>query len=159
MPDIVDLPKPQALAKLANTAIQMLYGVPVEFGGSCPIEIPHVADGHTVVVPLIGSPTYVITAKANGDGGFALASVMFDCPIEAVDDSMVDDSLRELINIVAGQLKGLIAPWHQLGLPTRLIDDFTLVGADQFGGARIYIRNARAQIDIGVAVFAAPALD
>jgi CheY-specific phosphatase CheX len=155
MPDIVDLPAPQALAKLASAATQMLYGVPIEYGGPCLVDMPGVSDGHTAVVPLIGAPTYIVSAKANGDGGYALASIMFDCQIEAVDDAMVEDSLRELVNILAGQLKSLIAPTHQMGLPSRLTDDMTLVGSDQFAGARIFIRNAHAEIDIGITVFAA----
>jgi hypothetical protein len=159
MPDLVDLPNAQAIARLANTATQMLYGVPIEFGGTCQADFPDAAGGHAAVVPLIGAPTYVIWAKAIADGGYALASVMFDCKPEAVDEGMVDDSLRELVNILAGQLKGLIAPWHQLGLPSRLTDDLSFVDSDQFTGARIYIRNARAEIDLGVAVFAAASLD
>jgi hypothetical protein len=156
---MVDLPTPQAIAKLVSTATQMLFATSVEFYGPCLDGVPDAGGGMAVVIPLIGSPMYVVTAKANGDSGLALAMVMFECELDAVDDGMVEDSLREIINIFAGQIKSLLAPTHQLGLPSRLTDDQTLIGWEQFSGARIFLRHAHAEIDIGIAVFDAPHLD
>jgi hypothetical protein len=42
---------------------------------------------------------------------------LFDCPPEALDSGMIDDSLCELLNMAAGQIKGALALDQALGLP------------------------------------------
>lgn len=42
---------------------------------------------------------------------------MFACSPEEADPSMVQDALGELLNILAGQVKSLLALDHKLGLP------------------------------------------
>jgi len=159
VPEIVDLPAPEMLARLVNTANEMLYGASVTFGGGCSFGLPDLGEGHTAFVPLIGSPTYVVAATAVGEGGYELAGMMFDCSPSTVDDQMVQDSLSELVNILAGQLKAFIAPTHSLGLPSKLIDSATLADYDQSRGARVYIGNSQTAVDVRVIAFAALNLD
>ena len=144
------------LAKLATTATQMLFNAPVQFGGDCPPDLPNVEGGHTVIVPLIGEPLYILSAKANGNGGPALAGMMFDCEPSETNAEMVEDSLRELTNILAGQVKTLVAQGHQLGLPSVLTDNSTLAGSSHWAGARLKIGDNTAEVDIAVAAYATP---
>lgn len=159
MADIVDLPSPQSLARFVNTATEMLYNSRMTFGGRSSSELPHLGEGHTVIAPLIGAPTYLVTATSIGEGGYQLAGMMFDCNPATVDDSMVKDSLSELVNILAGQLKGLIAPFHQLGLPSQLKNSNALNGHVQSVGARVYIGESQAAVDVRVVVYSAYTLD
>jgi two-component system chemotaxis response regulator CheY len=159
MGDIVDLPSPQSLARLVNTATEMLYNSRMTFGGGSASDLPDLGEGHTVMVPLIGAPTYLVTATSIGDGGYQLAGMMFDCSPDSVDDSMVKDSLSELVNILAGQLKGLVAPFHQLGLPSQFTKSQLLNGHVQSTGARVYIGESQAAVDVRVIVFSAMTLD
>ena len=132
----------------------MLFSIPVVFGGDCPPSLPDVAEGHTVIVPLIGDPLYLVTAKSTATGGSALACVMFECAPDETSAAMIEDSLRELTNILAGQLKTLIAQEHQLGLPSRLEDDATLAGSSRWAGARLQIGAQAAEVDVAVAEYA-----
>jgi hypothetical protein len=151
---VTTLPTPAVLAQMVSDATQMMFSIPVVFGGDCPPSLPDVADGHTVIVPLIGDPLYLVTAKSTAIGGVALASVMFDCTPEQADAAMIEDSLRELTNILAGQLKSLIAQQHQIGLPARLEDDATLAGSSHWAGARLQIGVNAAEVDVAVAEYA-----
>jgi len=151
-----NLPAPATLAKLASEATQMLFSVPVAFGGECPPNLPDVADGHTVIVPLIGDPLYIVSARSNEQGGVALASIMFECPTSETDTAMIEDSLRELANILAGQVKSILCKEHQLGLPSRLDDDATLSGSSSWAGARLKLGNGIAEVDIAVSEYAGP---
>jgi hypothetical protein len=153
---MANIPTSKTLADLASSATRMLFNVPVDFGGDCPPNLPDVADGFTVIVPLIGEPLYIVTAKANGKGGIALASIMFGVPANETESSMIEDSLRELTNILAGQVKSLIAQEHQIGLPSRLTDDATLAGASHWAGARLRIGSDVAEVDIAIAEYAVP---
>ena len=148
---------PAVLAKMACDATWMMYRVKVTFGGDCPPNLPDVSEGHTVIVPLIGEPLYIITAKASAQGGVELASVMFSCEKAEADAEMIEDSLRELTNIVAGQVKFMLAQEHQLGLPSRLENDATLAGASRWSGARLQFGTPAAEVDIAVAEYSAEA--
>jgi hypothetical protein len=148
------LPTPEVLAKLASQATQMLFSVPVAYAGDCPPGLPEAADGHTVIVPLIGDPLYILTATASHTGGAALAGVMFECSADEASEEMIEDSLRELTNILAGQVKSLMAQEHQIGLPSRLDDAGTLAGANGWAGARLQVGSGTAEVDIAVAQYA-----
>ena len=150
---MVNLPAPETIAQLVNQATQMLFQVPIEYAGKCPDGLPEVDDGHTVIVPLIGAPMYIVTTTATPNGGATLASVMFECPIDQASPDMIEDSLRELTNILAGQVKSILCQEHQIGLPSRLDS------ADTLAGARLHIGQAGEELDISIAEFAAPTFE
>lgn len=150
-----ELPTPETLATVVDETTQAMYGVPVSYAGDCNSTLP-VADPRapTVIVPLIGNPLYIITAHADHLGGPSLASAMFSCPPDEANPEMVEDSLRELCNIVAGQVKSLVAPEHEIGLPSRLTDSDTLKDVHQWSGAKIRVGSGTVPVDIAVAEFA-----
>ena len=71
------------------------------------------------MIPLMGKPLYVIAACADESGGTALASSMFNCDSSDTNPEMIEDSLRELCNMLASQMKSLNAPDHEVGLASR----------------------------------------
>jgi hypothetical protein len=149
-----DLPSPEMLANVVDETSQAMYGLPISFAGECERGLPGARDNATVIVPLIGAPLYIITARADEKGGSALASAMFSCDSADANPEMVEDSLRELCNIVAGQVKSLIAQDHEIGLPSRLTDDGTLRDVHQWSGARLLVGGrGTAEVDIAVAEF------
>ena len=150
-----DLPTPETLATVVDETTQAMYGVPVTYAGDCANGLP-LADPRapTVIVPLIGNPLYIITAHADPQGGPTLASAMFSCTPDEANEEMIEDSLRELCNIVAGQVKSLVAPEHEIGLPSRLTDSATLKDAQQWSGAKIRVGTGTTPVDIAVAEFA-----
>lgn len=151
---MVEIPTPEALAMCVDETTQAMYGVPMAYAGECPNELPTATDkAPTVIVPLIGAPLYIITAHAKHDGGKALASAMFSCPEQETDADMVEDSLRELCNIIAGQVKSLVAPEHEIGLPSRFTDASTMKDIQHWSGARIKVGQHQAEVDIAVAEF------
>lgn len=151
-----DLPTPETLANVVDETAQAMYGVPVSYAGDCENGLPTTSDPKepTVIVPLIGNPLYIITAHADQHGGPSLASTMFSCEPGDANPEMVEDSLRELCNIVAGQVKSLVAPEHEIGLPSRLTDADTLKDVHQWSGAKIRFGSGSAPVDIAVAEFA-----
>jgi hypothetical protein len=149
-----ELPSPETLANVVDETSQAMYGMAITFAGECERGLPGAHHNATVIVPLIGAPLYIITARADDNGGSALASAMFSCETADTNAEMVEDSLRELCNIVAGQVKSLIAQDHEIGLPSRLTDDRTLHDVHQWSGARLLVGGrGNAEVDIAVAEF------
>lgn len=149
-----ELPSPETLANVVDETSQAMYGLPIAFAGECEKGLPGAHENATVIVPLIGAPLYIITARADESGGPALASAMFSCDVQDTNPEMVEDSLRELCNIIAGQVKSLIAQEHEIGLPSRLLDDRTLNDVHQWSGAKLLVGGHRhAGVDIAIAEF------
>ena len=69
-----ELPTPETLAGVVEETTQAMYGLPVAFAGECTRGLPGASENATVIVPLIGAPLYIITARADDNGGPALAS-------------------------------------------------------------------------------------
>lgn len=149
-----ELPSPQTLAGIVNDAIQAMYTFHVSFAGECARVLPGASKNITVIVPLIGAPLYIITARADGQGGSALASVMYSCDTSDTNPEMIEDALRELCNITAGQLKSVIAQDHEIGLSSRLLDDSTFNDVHRWSGVRLSVGGlGNAEIDVAIAEF------
>jgi chemotaxis protein CheY-P-specific phosphatase CheC len=73
-----------------------------------------------VFLPIHGVSSLSVVLAANRESAALLASTMFSCDIADVDDSMQNDALCEMLNIVAGQLKSSMGLSHSLGLPSVL---------------------------------------
>lgn len=114
---MTQLPNPETLASLVSEATENMWGVPFTLadGGANRSGITH---SRMVKLEVGGAPPLAIVVSSDDAGGTALGGMMFACDDKAVDNSMIDDSLCELANILAGQIKTLMAPNHSLGLPT-----------------------------------------
>jgi CheY-specific phosphatase CheX len=149
---MIDLPTPAALASIVDEVSQAMYGVSIRYAGECAVSMPVCnATAATIVLPLIGDPLYLISAHADSKGGAALASAIFNCESHEANYDMVEDSLRELCNMVAGQVTTLIAQQHEIGMPSRLTDSDMLKDVQQWSGATLHIGPSDAAVTIAVA--------
>ncbi|HTP51251.1 MAG TPA: chemotaxis protein CheX [Anaeromyxobacteraceae bacterium] len=72
----------------------------------------------TAVLPIAGGQPITVGLSSDRRGCAQLSAAMFGCADENVDQAMMDDSLRELVNMTAGLLKSAMSLDQQLGLPT-----------------------------------------
>ncbi|WP_248345060.1 chemotaxis protein CheX [Anaeromyxobacter paludicola] len=75
----------------------------------------------TAVLPIPGSRPITVGLSSDTHGCTTLSAAMFGCAPETVDQSMMNDSLCELVNMTAGLLKSLMALDQALGLP-KIVD-------------------------------------
>jgi hypothetical protein len=75
----------------------------------------------TAVLPIPGKTPLTVGLSSDQAGCAQLSAAMFGCEKGAVDQSMMDDSLRELVNMTAGLVKSTMALDQALGLP-RIVD-------------------------------------
>ena len=72
---------------------------------------------------LVDGPRPVSVGLSSDEGGCAkLAAAMFGCKTEGVDVGMINDALRELVNMTAGLLKREMALDQALTVPM-IVDD------------------------------------
>jgi chemotaxis phosphatase CheX-like protein len=75
----------------------------------------------TAVLPIPGVRPVTVALSSDRSGCAALASVMLGLGEDELDVGMIDDFMRELLNMTAGQIKTELALDQALGLP-RMID-------------------------------------
>jgi hypothetical protein len=75
----------------------------------------------TVVLPIAGAFPLSIALSSDHRGCTVLAASMLCADEDDLELSTIDDSLRELLNMTAGQLKAELALDQALGLP-RVVD-------------------------------------
>ena len=73
-----------------------------------------------------GSRPFSVGLSSNEAGCAKLAAAMFGCNAEGVDVGMVDDALRELVNMTAGLLKREMALDQALTVPAIVSDKQSL---------------------------------
>jgi hypothetical protein len=71
----------------------------------------------TALLSIPGRQPISVALSSNESGCAALGAAMFSCAPAALDASMIDDSLCELVNMTAGQIRLLMALDQALGLP------------------------------------------
>lgn len=65
----------------------------------------------------IGDRSVTVALSSDQRGCTALGAALFACAVDAVDSSIMNDSLAELVNMTAGQIKGAMMLDQALGLP------------------------------------------
>jgi CheY-specific phosphatase CheX len=75
----------------------------------------------TAVLNIPGERPMTIAMSSDREGCVTLAAAMLKCEEADLDIGMVDDFMRELVNMTAGQIKAELALDQALGLP-RVID-------------------------------------
>jgi Chemotaxis phosphatase CheX len=108
------LPNPERLAALVSNVTQTMCGI--SFGIAQPSD-PGVACWRIASLTITGAHPLHVALFSDERGCTALGSALFDCAPEALDSSMINDSLCELLNMAAGQIKGALALDLSLGLP------------------------------------------
>ncbi len=109
------LPDAKVLASLLSEVTTTMLGIPfVAAEGAERVEL---LCWRSAVLP-IGADEVLQVALASNEAGCALlGSRMFQVPLAEVDASMIDDTLRELVNMTAGMIKRALGADQSLGLP------------------------------------------
>ena len=75
----------------------------------------------TAVLPIPGEGGFTLAVSSDLPGCTALSAAMFAVDTTDVDAEMINDTMAELANMAAGQLKGQLQLPHALGLPINLL--------------------------------------
>jgi hypothetical protein len=132
------LPESGILAELLSEVTSTMLGLPF-----------HAAEGderiellcwRSAVLP-IGQGEVLQVALASDERGCALlGSRMFQVALGEVDASIIDDTLRELVNMTAGMIKRALGADMALGLP-RIVSESRPYGPPR-GWRRVLLRAA-----------------
>src|SRR5215831_1276245 len=116
------------VAKLVTNVTQSMLGI--RFGVAPSRDAaPHLCWRAAVLD--IGERSMSVALSSDQNGCAVLGSALFACATAAVDTSMMNDSLAELVNMTAGQIKGAMKLDQALGLPRVLEDQERLRAAGQ----------------------------
>jgi hypothetical protein len=105
---------PERLAALVSNVTQTMCGI--SFGIARP-EDKTFPCWRMAVLNVVGARPLRVALYSDEGGCTALGSALFACAPDALDAGMIDDSLCELLNMAAGQIKGALALDQALGLP------------------------------------------
>ena len=98
----------------------------------------------TALLP-IGKGELVVGLSSDDRGCAVLGAALFSCALSSVDRSMMNDSLSELVNMAAGQIKVALRVDQALGLPNIVEHD----GPTAYGGnLRIVHLSAKPGVDL-----------
>jgi len=70
----------------------------------------------TAVLPIAGARPLTVVLSSDQQGCLSLGAALFACDKSSVDQEMIDDTLRELVNMIGGQVRSAVAKEHSLGL-------------------------------------------
>ena len=108
------MPPRDALARAVSHVTSTMLGFSVAPVDNRP---PAALMWRTATLSIPGRQPICVALSSNESGCAALGAAMFACPSEKLDPSMIDDSLCELVNMTAGQIRLLMALDQALGLP------------------------------------------
>lgn len=147
MTDFIDR---ETLATIATEAVSAMFRLELN-------PVDDVVDGaamsrqsRSVVLRLVGTPEITLALACDDQAGAQLAGAMFDVSPQNASGAMIEDSLRELANILAGQVKSLMAPDHEIGLPRVQRDPSALRDRD-WHGVTLRIGAGNQVLDLAVA--------
>ena len=114
------MPKAVRLAALVSNVTETMLGI-----SFAPAEAvsAHPSLNWRTAIMLVAGPRPVSVGLSSDEPGCAkLAAAMFGCKPDGVDVGMINDSLRELVNMTAGLLKREMALDQALSVPV-IVDD------------------------------------
>lgn len=118
------LPSSDKLAALVSNVTQTMLGISFEAAPESPAH-PSLC-WRTAVMLVDGARPITVGLSSSQDGCNSLAAAMFSCEADTVDSSMVNDALRELVNMTAGLLRSEMALDQALTLPKIVVDEAVL---------------------------------
>jgi len=104
------------LATLVSNVTKAMFGM--SFQPSATVLAAHPPQKHVAFLPLKGAVSVMIGISSSEAGCIQLGSALFGCAPGKLDESMIKDSLGELLNMTAGQVRTALALDQALGLPT-----------------------------------------
>jgi hypothetical protein len=116
---VAELPTPEILATLVSNVTETMFGLRFELEQGAPNASRE--RWRAALLPIAGPRPLTVAIATDEQSCVSLGGAMFSCAPGAVDSSMIDDTLTELVNIVAGQVKAVLSLDQPLGLP-RIVD-------------------------------------
>lgn len=108
-------PPPEVLASLVSNVTSTMLGISfTPERGKNPEPAHHF---RTALLPIPGKRPITVGISSDQASCNALAAAMFSVKLNEADQSMVDDAMRELLNMTAGLVKTTLALDQALGLP------------------------------------------
>jgi hypothetical protein len=109
------LPDPKTLASLVSNVTKTMCGF--AFGVADPGMRTKVTCHRMAVLEVTGRRPWRVALFSDQSGCSALGAALCQVEPDELDDGMIEDSLCELLNMAAGQIKGLLSADETLGLP------------------------------------------
>jgi len=103
------------IAVLVSNVTEAMCGA--KFAPWDPLARGESLSGRMVLMPLIGPRPIRIALACDGRGSRALAAAMFHCAPAEITPGRIDDAIRELLNVVAGQVQRKLRIDQALGMP------------------------------------------
>lgn len=103
------------IAKVVSAVTEVMCGA--SFAPWDPLARGESLSGRMVLMPMLGPRPIRIALACDARGSRALASAMFHCAPTEVTPAQIDDAIRELLNVVAGQVQRTLRIDQALGLP------------------------------------------
>jgi hypothetical protein len=110
-----NLPDPATLANLVSNVTKTMCGF--SFGVADPGLRAKVACFRMAVLEVTGLRPWRVALFSDQGGCTALGAALCQVEPDMLEDGMIEDSLCELLNMAAGQIKGLLSADETLGLP------------------------------------------
>ena len=124
---MIALPSPDKLAALVSSVTETMCGL--SFAPTASAEKLS-ADWRTAALAIEGPRPILVALSADVASCSAIGAAMFGCPADTIDAGMMEDVLRELVNMTAGQIKRVLALDEALGLPRILTETDLLKAVD-----------------------------
>lgn len=149
MSTMVELPDAGALASLVSGVTETMFNITCVLDDG--IDGPRLDESTwpLTFLSISGSRELTVAVATDPASSRILASTMFDCPLDEVDEEMARDALGELDNIICGQLKLLLGGECRLGLPRP--GDFAALNAAEPWRA-VLLRNRTMGVTVWVAL-------
>ncbi|MFT3837015.1 MAG: chemotaxis protein CheX [Myxococcaceae bacterium] len=109
------LPQPPQLAQMVSNVTETMLGI--RFQADRPSHVGELQAWRTAVLPIPGRRPLTVGLASDEQGCKQLSAAMFSVPPDQVDASMINDAMRELVNMTAGLVKSRLASDQALGLP------------------------------------------
>jgi hypothetical protein len=124
---MISLPPADKLAALVSSVTETMCGLSFAPAGS-PQELTQ--QWRTAALAIGGPKPILVALSADLASCASIGAAMFGCPADTIDSGMMEDVLRELVNMTAGQVKRMLALDEALGLPRIMTESDLLKAVD-----------------------------
>jgi len=114
------MPKAERLAALVSNVTETMLGI--SFAPAESVAAHPALNWRTAIMLVDGERPVSVGLSSDEAGCAKLAAAMFGCKSDGVDVGMINDALRELVNMTAGLLKREMALDQALTVPS-IVDD------------------------------------
>jgi hypothetical protein len=142
------IPDAGTLARLVSNVTETMCGI--SFSAVTGEAPSNELCWRVATLPIRGERPLMVVLSSSQHGCTSLGAALFGCDPLTLDDEMIEDSLRELLNMAAGQIKSALALEQALGLP-RIVRGTDEPGKDAWSLQRGVV--LRSQDDLGLLIW------